>query len=32
MYQMISKKKEKTTSKEYHINHKDKYVMKRYRK
>jgi hypothetical protein len=29
---MISKKKEKVTSKEYHIHHKGKYVTKRYRK
>jgi len=31
-YQMISKKKGKTTSKEYHVRHKEKYVTKRVRK
>ena len=31
-YQMISSKQDKKVSKEYHINHKDKYVTKRYRK
>ena len=32
LYQMISKKKDKIVSKEYHINHKGKYVTKRVRK
>ncbi len=32
MYQMISKKKGKVTSKEYRIYHKKRYVIKRYRK
>jgi len=32
LYQMISKKKYKTVSKEYRIDHKHKYVTKRYRK
>lgn len=31
-YQMITKKKDKIKSKEYHIDHKKKYVTKRYRK
>ncbi len=31
-YEMISKKKDKKTSKEYHIDHKGKYVTKRVRK
>ena len=31
-YQMITKKRDKTKSKEYHINHKEKYVTKRVRK
>ncbi len=31
-YQMISTKRDKKVSKEYHINHKNKYVTKRYRK
>jgi len=32
MYQMISRKKDKVTSKVYNIHHKGKYVTKRYRK
>ena len=32
MYQMISRKKDKVTSKVYRIHHKGKYVTKRYRK
>jgi len=32
LYQMISKKKDKIVSKEYYINHKEKYVTKRVRK
>ncbi len=32
LYQMISKKKNKIVIKEYHIDHKDKYVTKRYRR
>ena len=32
LYQMISRKKDKVTSKEYRIHHKAKYVTKRYRK
>ncbi|HFQ62617.1 MAG TPA: DUF3108 domain-containing protein, partial [Epsilonproteobacteria bacterium] len=32
MYQMISRKKDKVTSKVYQIHHKGKYVTKRYRK
>ena len=32
MYEMRSEKKDKITSKIYHINHQDKYVTKRYRK
>lgn len=32
MYQMVSTKKKKVTSKEYYIDHKTKYVTKRYRK
>jgi hypothetical protein len=31
-YQMITKKKDKVVSKEYHIDHKKKYVIKRHRK
>ena len=31
-YQMITKKRDKIKSKEYHIDHKKKYVTKRYRK
>lgn len=31
-YQMITKKKDKVVSKEYNINHKEKYVTKRHRK
>ncbi len=31
-YTMVSTKKDKKVSKEYHINHKEKYVTKRYRK
>lgn len=31
-YQMISKKKDKVVRKEYHIDHKGKYVTKRYRR
>jgi hypothetical protein len=31
-YEMISSKQDKKVSKEYHINHKEKYVTKRYRK